>query len=124
MPTSIITLEANGHPVQITTDQPITEEWARDMIAYIERTENHWGEKIARTTTAPSITHIAPRRSMAIKPDCCTNEMLLALDALKHRTEHIQNAAPWIVKEFDIPLPEAVTMLKYWIETFNDRMGL
>jgi hypothetical protein len=56
------------------------------------------------------------------KPSFVTDEHLEYLDELRESgATNMFGAAPFIEREFSVPIKEARQILSYWMETFSDR---
>ena len=57
-----------------------------------------------------------------IKPECCTEEMLVYLDELRDSGEtNMYGARPYVAGEFNLSKEDAGSVLSYWMKTFSAR---
>lgn len=59
---------------------------------------------------------------MKEKPDFVTDEHLEFLDELRESgVTNMFGAAPYVEREFSVPIKEARQILQYWMDTFSER---
>ena len=56
------------------------------------------------------------------KPEIVTDEHLQYLDELRgYGVTNMFGAAPYVAREFDLPIADARKILSYWMQAFGDK---